>query len=124
MINKTTAKMASKLLEYGNLYVEYEHYGNSARSTNHEVLRENFEENMNQFDEVVNERLAEGWQLLGPPTFSLAWCDMRRGGIAIQTLVREKNVELVVVVDVNPHVVIAECVKPLRSSSRIAMLNQ
>jgi hypothetical protein len=124
MTNKTSAKMASKLLEYGNLYVEYEHYGNITRSSNNEVLRENFDENMKEFDEVVNERLAEGWQLLGPPTFSLGWCDMQRGGIAIQTLVREKNVELVVVVDVKPHVVVAECVKPLRSSSRIARQNQ
>jgi hypothetical protein len=109
----------SKVLEYFNVYLAFEYYGNSARSNNRQVLNENFHENMQEFDCVVTEKLEEGWRPLGPPTFSLGWCDMARGGFAIQTLVREKNVEQAVIVDVNPDVLIAEEVKPLRSSTRI-----
>jgi hypothetical protein len=113
----------NKHLEYFNVYVTFQRYGNSGRSSNITVLSQNFDENMLDFDEVVNEKLQEGWQLLGPPTFSLGWCDMQSGGIAIQTLVREKNVETAVVVDVNPEVLVAECVKPVRSSRRLANSN-
>jgi hypothetical protein len=108
--------IGNKHLEYFNVYVTFQRFGNSSRS-------ENFDENMLDFDEVVNEKLQEGWQLLGPPTFSLGWCDMQSGGIAIQTLIREKNVETAVVVDVNPEVLVAECVKPVRSSRRLANSN-
>ena len=112
-----------KLMEYFNVYLSFVRYGNSARSTNSNVLNKNFEENMDEFVAVVNEKLEEGWQLLGPPTFSLGWCDMQNGGIAIQSLVRDKGVEHAVVVDVQPDVVVAECVKPLRSSKRVVRSN-
>jgi hypothetical protein len=109
----------TKVLEYFNVYMAFEYYGNSKRSSNENLLHKNFDENMQDFDFIVNEKLEEGWRPLGPPTFSLGWCDMARGGFAIQTLVREKNIEQAVVVDVNPEVLIAEEVKPLRSSTRI-----
>ena len=73
-----------------------------------------FEENMEDFEDCVNEYLAEGWQPLGPPTFSDSWmsCDYC-GGRAVQTFIREKSVEPVVVVDIPP-VVFAENVRPAR----------
>jgi hypothetical protein len=111
-----TQVSGNKHLEYFNVYVTFQRFGNSSCS-------ENFDDNMLDFDEVVNEKLQEGWQLLGPPTFSLGWCDKQPGGVAIQTLVREKNVETAVVVDVNPEVLVAECVKPVRSSRRLANSN-
>ena len=113
----------TKMLEYFNVYVAFEHYGNSGRSSNRDVLKKNFDENMQDFDQFVNEKLEEGWQLHGPPTFSLGWCDMQSGGVAFQTLVRDKNIEPAIVLEVIPEVVIAECVKPLRQSMRISRSN-
>jgi len=113
----------NKVLEYFNIYLTFEYYGNSARSSNRDVLNKNFDENMQEFDCVVNEKLEEGWRPLGPPTFSLGWCDMANGGVAIQALVREKNIEQAVVVEINPEILIAEEVKPLRSSTRLRVSN-
>ena len=113
----------SKILEYTNVYLEYEYYNDTGcRSSSLAVLRENFDENMKEFDAVVNERLEEGWQLLGQPTFSSDWL-CRSGGIAVQALVREKNIEPAIVVEVHPTVVIAECVRQLRSSNRVTRSN-
>jgi hypothetical protein len=112
----------TKMLEYFNVYVTFEHYGNSGRSSNRTVLKKNFDENMQDFDQFVNEKLEEGWQLHGPPSFSLGWCDMQIGGVAIQCLVRDKNIEPAIVVEVSPEVVIAEGVKPLRQSTRVSRL--
>jgi len=109
----------SKILEYVNVYLEYEYYNDSGcRSSSLADLRENFDENMKEFDAVVNERLEEGWQLLGPPTFSSHWLCMSGQGMAVQALVREKNIEPAIVVDVHP-----KCVRQLRSSKRVTRSN-
>ena len=108
------------ILEYCNVSVVFENYIINERSSNCKFSKENFDENMTEFDEVVNEKLEEGWRPLGPPSFSISWFDMVSGGLAVQTLVRDKNIEPAVVVDVRPDILIAECVKPLRSSKRFA----
>ena len=118
-----TPVSGNKHLEYINVYIEYEHYGNSISSCNHDILTNNFDENMQEFDAVVNQRLEDGWELLGPPIFSQEWFELSSNGFAVQTLVREKNVEQAIVVDVNPDVVVAECVNPLRSSKRLTRSN-
>jgi len=76
------------------------------------------EVNLRRLEDFVNEHLAEGWEALGPPRFSESWMRGERTGKAIQSLVRRKNVEQAVVVEI-PAVITAECVKPVRSSLRL-----
>ena len=84
-----------------------------------EISKQNFDMNIAAFDDHVNEHLAEGWALLGAPIFNNAWINLRSGGVAIQALVRQKGVEPAVVAEVAEQVV-AENVRPLRSSARLA----
>jgi hypothetical protein len=117
--NITNIKM-SKILEYYTVYTKWEFYEEFFPVNTDKKSDLNFEKNMEEFEYTVNELLEEGWQPLGAPTFSITWLSRTRHGIAIQALVREKDVEPAVVVEVNPDVVIAEQVKPLRCSLRIS----
>jgi len=109
-----------KFLEYFTVYAEYKEF-NRYSGQRDWVL--NFEKNMEEFENLVNDYFEEGWQTLGAHTFSIEWLSRIRGGLVIQALVREKNVEPAVVVDVNPAVVVAEQVRGLRSSARISASN-
>jgi hypothetical protein len=111
--------VASVVQQYYSVYVEYEMYNDSEQWSSRSVLSTNFDENMLEFDEVVNEKLKEGWRTLGPPTFCQKWCNIfSSDGFAIQTLVRDKSIVPVIVVDVHPEVMIAEGVMPLHQSKR------
>jgi hypothetical protein len=105
--------------EYFNVYEQWVWYSKEINTD--EKARINFERNMESFEENVNEKLDEGWTPLGPPTFSSSWLCKARGGLAIQTLIRDKNIQPAVVVEVNPPIVAAN-VKALRFSERV--LNQ
>ena len=49
---------------------------------------------MVRFENLVQEALDEGWRPLGAPTFSRRWIkETIFGGIAIQTLIRDKHQE-------------------------------
>ena len=109
----------SKIMEYYTVYTKWRFY-DEFKPHSEEKSYLNFEKNMEEFQSVVNEFLEEGWQPLGAPIFSMTWLSRTHYGIAIQALVREKNVESAVVVDVNPEVIVAEQVRGLRSSARIA----
>jgi len=109
----------SKIMEYYTAYLYYDFYEGPRYSTNTDVIDNNFKRNMNEFTDVVNECLAEGWILHGAPTFSIDWMCREYNGLAIQAFVREKNVERAVVVEVKPDIIIAENVKGLRSSKRL-----
>ena len=111
----------SKILEYYSVYTKWHFYEEFSPVNSDEKSDLNFEKNMEEFERAVNELLEEGWQPLGGPTYSITWLSRAHHGIAIQALVREKNVEPAVVVEVNPRVIIAEQVKPLRFSARISM---
>ena len=117
--NITNIKM-SKILEYYTVYTKWQFYEEFCPVNTDKKSDLNFEKNMEEFEYAVNELLEEGWQPLGAPTFSITWLSRTHHGIAIQALVREKDVEPAVVVEVNPDVVIAEQVKPLRCSLRIS----
>jgi hypothetical protein len=105
--------VASVVQQYYSVYVEYEMYNESEQWSSRSVLSTNFDENMLEFDEVVNEKLKEGWRTLGPPTFCQKWCNIfSSDGFAIQTLVRD------IVVDVHSEVVNAERVMPLSRTKR------
>lgn len=74
-----------KILEYVNVYLEYEYYNDSGcRSSSLADLRENFDENMKEFDAVVNERLEEGWHF-----HQIGFACRRRNGSS-RTFAREK----------------------------------
>ena len=107
-----------KTLEFYTIYMYYTFLDCSCES-NRDKLEKNFERNMEDFESYVNEYLDEGWQPLGSPTFSIDWLDLQGKGLAIQALTREKNVDHAIVVEVSPSVIIAEQVKPLRSSLRV-----
>jgi hypothetical protein len=108
----------SNITEYYTVYKLWE-FHEEFDYRNDDDCTLNFEKNMEEFEDIVNEYLEEGWQPLGAPTFSTGWLSRSRQGVAIQALIREKNVEPAVVVDVNPTVIIAEQIKPLRCSLRI-----
>ena len=108
---------AGKILEYYTVYTNWQYYDEFGPDEKNDL---NFEKNMEEFEDAVNECLEEGWRPLGGPTFSITWLSRSPYGIAIQALVREKNIEPAVVVEVNPTVVIAEQVRGLRCSARVA----
>ena len=107
--------------ELYNVYVKWAWFSKDIRGK--EMLDWNFDKNMENFEEHVNTHLAEGWQLLGPPVFSQSWLTRNGEGIVIQSLFRPKNIAPAVVVEVNPPIV-AEQVRPLRSSRRLAVLQE
>jgi hypothetical protein len=118
--NITNIKM-SKILEYYTVYTKWQFYEEFCPVNTDKKSDLNFEKNMEEFESAVNELLEEGWQPLGAPTFSITWLSRTHCGIAIQALVREKNVEQAVVVEVNPEVLVAEQVRGLRCSLRVAV---
>lgn len=77
---------------------------------------ENFNENMRVFEEEVNEKLSDGWIPHGAPTFTKDW-ERNTSGRAYQALIRDRNINSSVLVVAKTEVV-AEYVKPLRSSLR------
>jgi hypothetical protein len=111
----------SKVLEYYTIYTRWQFYKEFLPRYTKKNRDLNFEKNMEEFESAVNEFLEEGWQPLGAPTFSAAWLSNTQHGLAIQALVREKNVEQAVVVEVNPEVLVAEQVRGLRCSLRVAV---
>jgi hypothetical protein len=111
----------SKVLEYYTVYTKWQFYQEFKPVNTDQKSDSNFEKNMEEFESAVNELLEEGWQPLGAPTFSITWLSRTHHGIAIQALVREKNVEQAVVVEVNPKVLVAEQVRGLRCSLRVAV---
>jgi hypothetical protein len=111
----------SKVLEYYTVYTKWQFYQEFKPVNTDQKSDSNFEKNMEEFESAVNELLEEGWQPLGAPTFSITWLSRTHRGIAIQALVREKNVEQAVVVEVNPKVLVAEQVRGLRCSLRVAV---
>jgi len=110
----------SKVLEYYTVYTKWHVYPEFKPVNTDQKSDSNFEKNMEEFESAVNELLEEGWQPLGAPTFSITWLSRTHHGIAIQALVREKNVEQAVVVEVNPEVLVAEQVRGLRCSLRVS----
>jgi len=128
-VKSTRRKMAShleesKVLEYYTVYTKWQFYQEFKPVNTDQKSDSNFEKNMEEFESAVNELLEEGWQPLGAPTFSRTWLSRTHCGIAIQALIREKNIERAVVVDVSPNVAIAENVTPLRHSARLASGNR
>ena len=113
----------SKVLEYFTVYTKWQFYKEFAPHRG-ENCHLNFEKNMEEFEGTVNDYLEEGWRPLGAPSFSKEWMIGSGGGMVIQALIREKNVERALVVDVSPNVVIAENVTPLRHSARLASGNR
>jgi hypothetical protein len=111
----------SKVLEYYTVYTKWQFYQEFKPVNTDQKSDLNFEKNMEEFESAVNDLLEEGWQPLGAPTFSITWLSRTHHGIAIQALVREKNVEQAVVVEVNPEVLVAEQVRGLRCSLRVAV---
>lgn len=111
----------SKVLEYYTVYTKWQFYQEFKPVNTDQKSDLNFEKNMEEFERAVNDLLEEGWQPLGAPTFSITWLSRTHCGIAIQALVREKNVEQAVVVEVNPEVIVAEQVRALRCSLRVAV---
>ena len=124
----TRRKMASqleesKVLEYFTVYAKLEVYKEFVPNLGQNRVL-NFDKNMEEFEGMVNDYLEEGWRPLGAPSFSKEWMIGSSGGMVIQALVREKNIERAVVVDVSPNVAIAENVMPLRHSARLASGNR
>ena len=111
----------SKTMEYLTIHVAWEYYVKPCFSE--ECSKQNFDLNMQALEDEVNEYLEMGWQPLGPPTFSSGWLSRMRHGIAIQALTREKNIEQAQMANVALPVV-AERVKPLRSSVRLSGQNR
>ena len=123
---KKACKMAS-VQERFTVYCEWENFVKSSHENIKnlgfsKISKQNFEMNMVAFDEHVNQHLAEGWSLLGAPIFNNEWFRHNNGGVAIQALVRDKSVESAVVAEVAEQV-IAENVRPVRSSARLAREN-
>uniref|UniRef100_A0A6C0F5L2 Uncharacterized protein n=1 Tax=viral metagenome TaxID=1070528 RepID=A0A6C0F5L2_9ZZZZ len=114
----------SKVLEYYTVYTKWQFYQEFKPVNTDQKSDSNFEKNMEEFESAVNELLEEGWQPLGAPTFSMTWLSRTHCGIAIQALIREKNIERAIVVDVSPNVAIAENVTPLRQSARLSSGNR
>jgi hypothetical protein len=81
-------------MEYTTVYCEWKEKicNESIKSRLH--YQEEYEENMVRFENLVQEALDEGWRPLGAPTFSRRWIkETIFGGIAIQTLIRDKPQE-------------------------------
>lgn len=107
----------ANISEFYNVYVKWTWFYEEIRGE--ELSDKNFDKNMENFEGHVKTHLLEGWQLLGPPTFSQSWLTRSGGGIAIQSIFRPKNIVPAIVVDVNPPI-FAEQIRPLRSSRRLA----
>jgi len=106
---------AAQVQEFFTVYVIWHRFAKDIRGE--EMADWNFTKNLEAFDEHVNHYLSEGWRLHGSPTFSSTWLT-RSGGMAIQALVRDTNIEQAVVVQAQLPVV-AENVQATRSSLRI-----
>lgn len=106
----------SHVQEFYTVYVNWQWFARGI--CGEEMVDWNFEKNMEAFDDHVNEHLVEGWRLHGSPTFSAAWLNKTHNGLAIHALVRDKNIEPVVIVHAQLPVV-AENVKATRSSLRL-----
>ena len=102
----------SATLEYCVVTVKW----GGRNATSKEEREENEMLNMENFEDSVNEKLAEGWRPTGSPQFNDGW-GYNRGARAYQALVRDRTVEPAVLVDVT-QAVLAEQVRPLRTSLR------
>jgi len=76
----------------------------------------NFQDNIAALEYEVNKKLAEGWTVQGAPFFDKNWGF--RGSRAYQAIIRQREVQPAIVVDV-PEIVMAQRVKALRSSLRL-----
>jgi hypothetical protein len=106
---------AAPVQEFFTVYVTWHWFTKNVRDE--EMTDWNFSKNMESFDEHVNAHLSEGWRLHGSPTFATTWLT-RSGGMAVQALVRDINIEQAVVVQAQLPVV-AENVQATRSSLRV-----
>jgi hypothetical protein len=104
----------SQVLEYDIVDHQWEWYIRQVNTE--EKKRDNYKMNMDAFLELVNDMLAEGWEPLGAPIFNSQWAHGKDGRVS-QTLIRKKNVERAVLAEASL-AVMAELVKPLRSSLR------
>jgi hypothetical protein len=104
----------SQVLEYDIVEHEWEWYIRQVNTD--EKKRDNYRMNMDAFLEIVNDMLAEGWEPLGAPIFNSQWSIGKSGRVS-QTIIRKKNVERAVLAE-SSLAIMAELVKPLRSSLR------
>ena len=94
--------------------------GRGGASYTREKIEENYLENMRVFEDLVNEKLAEGWMVQGSPTIPEKW---GFGGRICQALIRTKNVEFAVLA-LATSAIVAEQVTPLRNSNRLQVVNE
>lgn len=108
------------VLEYCVVTAKWGFHFSDRPSGRHSIRPEEYEENetinMENFEDAVNDKLAEGWRPTGSPQFSDGW-GYNKGARAYQALVRERTIELAVLAEVT-HAVVAEQVRPLRTSLR------
>ena len=81
-------------MEYTTVYCEWREKMRHESLDSRIHYQEEYEENIVRFETLVQEALDEGWRPLGAPTFSRRWLkETIFGGIAIQTLIRDKPEE-------------------------------
>jgi hypothetical protein len=81
-------------MEYTTVYCEWNDNKRNESVESRLHYKREYEDNMVRFENLVQEALDEGWQPLGAPTFSKRWLkETTFGGIAIQTLIRDKHQE-------------------------------
>lgn len=81
-------------MEYTTVYCEWKEKMRNESVDSRIHYQEEYEENMVRFETLVQKALDEGWRPLGAPTFSRRWIkETIFGGIAIQTLIRDKSQE-------------------------------
>ena len=81
-------------MEYTTVYCEWREKMRRESLDSRIHYQEEYEENIVRFETLVQEALDEGWRPLGAPTFSRRWLkETIFGGIAIQTLIRDKPEE-------------------------------
>ena len=81
-------------MEYTTVYCEWREKMRHESLDSRIHYQEEYEENIVRFETLVQEAIDEGWRPLGAPTFSRRWLkETIFGGIAIQTLIRDKPEE-------------------------------
>jgi len=111
----------SQVLEYDIVEHQWEWYIKHVNTQ--EKKRDNYKMNMDAFLELVNDMLVEGWEPLGAPIFNSQWAVGGGVGRVSQAIIRKKNVERVVLAEASL-AVMAELVKPLRSSLRAKVVTE
>ena len=78
-------------MEYKTIYCQWENKIYTEDMNPKEYSQIEYNENIKNFENLVQKALDEGWMPLGGPNFSRRWLKDGMGGVAIQAMIRDKE---------------------------------